>query len=844
MSKEPQPQKRSFFQTIDIFGKKINMTFEKKTIYKTSCGGVATSILILILGAIFTSEMILIFKGKLDHATYMIRNDYTNHYRHRKKPRPFKKKMKEAIIGYAFEDPELNNSGYFNISSGFSRKADGSKGEGELSLFGCTDLVYSKMSKRTRQLAPKNLVIRCLRSNPHLLLKGMVPSITIKECSGGAGSDHGGGSASPEAALNGCKTFSQLDKKLKNFKIWVFILSDESDFTLDKTKLDSNFIAKTIRISNKFAKKAIMVLREVEIDLERGVLMKRVSGEKPAHMFLRNEENFEDLNFERGSKILTLELIIDHYSKIVITKTFKSITDAMALIGGLSKSISLILFIFVWPVREVSFYKDMINKMFSVCVDKEQCNMALRLAKHKQSVLRNEGDGEFEDENGLDFDDLSTIDYDEFVDAIDGGMDKTSKIGLMDAIEHNAKVNRRDIRKKLTLELKNYLDNQGGFKPKFGFGRGDKKDFWSAVHSSFAKISSRAGERTGGVSFGKRKLRPYDPYSSDFIAAGLSRWLSRARRRMLDRILAANTPVNRGKLGIQLRGDLSRSKVDGAKKSHIVSYNSLSHHFDEKIKAYDGQLRNTLHKLNQTCKDRKMRDKGEISPIVNQTGPFRLPLDAGGGPNIERVNNDVRKGTRHSENQNQPKTRKEREKEGREVTQGEKKSKKVVHTTDSNKGVETNSKVNPNIDLSNSRSNSSIMVHKLPDCPKETERALMEDNDEEGGFASGRDIYGDTKEAQKRANEYIYNTESRSGAIQHNIIIEKKEGLSIIINAGNSSKPPQIVPHSVESRSNRPPKTSKITISQRDVKKPKNTKITKTHQSKGSKGVLGSRISA
>ena len=50
--------------------------------------------------------------------------------------------------------------------------------------------------------------------------------------------------------------------------------------------------------------------------------------------------------------------------------------EVVSFLGGLFKGISVCLFVFLWPFREIMYYKKLINSMFSVCTTEEDLQTA------------------------------------------------------------------------------------------------------------------------------------------------------------------------------------------------------------------------------------------------------------------------------------------------------------------------------------------------------------------------------------------------------------------------------------------------------------------------------------
>jgi hypothetical protein len=60
-----------------------------------------------------------------------------------------------------------------------------------------------------------------------------------------------------------------------------------------------------------------------------------------------------------------------------VTKTIKiklqysSLINLVATFGGLAKGLTLMIFFLVYPIREIKYYRQLINSMFSVCLTPE-----------------------------------------------------------------------------------------------------------------------------------------------------------------------------------------------------------------------------------------------------------------------------------------------------------------------------------------------------------------------------------------------------------------------------------------------------------------------------------------
>lgn len=355
----------NLLKTIDLFGRDLNMTYDGYYKYKTYCGASATIIMTLTLIFFFISETLSITKGKLLRVDYMLKNNQDTKYQVKI---PNNKDIQ--VFGFAFENSLIDNSIY---SLEFGSSTEGrTKFKSSFKPFDCTNDVYNQLASKVEKIVPINLKIQCFKIDTNDLFNGIYPTLRFKNCIDGF-HDPGMKCRSPEIR----------NQFLNNFKIWFFAMTDQSDFTKRDTFLIDKFSAVQIASSNKFQKKVKMFLRNVEVQLKRGLLqsIEQIS----TNMFLRVEQWLESL-ITRES-FLEFRLELDQYSKVVINKEYRNYLDSLAYLGGISRAIGVLLFIFVWPVREILFYRDLINQMFSVCADKTQILTAMDMIFKGESEL-------------------------------------------------------------------------------------------------------------------------------------------------------------------------------------------------------------------------------------------------------------------------------------------------------------------------------------------------------------------------------------------------------------------------------------------------------------------------
>jgi hypothetical protein len=120
-------------------------------------------------------------------------------------------------------------------------------------------------------------------------------------------------------------------------------------------------------MSNTLKKHSHLNLQKLEIITVSGLMMPK----KYKTISYRIQSWTESLlsHDDKDPIIASLILRNNLIDKVVITKKFQTLLNVLAFIGGISKGIGMILLIFVFPVREVLYYRKLMNDMFRVCCD-------------------------------------------------------------------------------------------------------------------------------------------------------------------------------------------------------------------------------------------------------------------------------------------------------------------------------------------------------------------------------------------------------------------------------------------------------------------------------------------
>ena len=343
---------------IDLFGRPVNLRYQGEDKFKTNCGAVATIVMGLTLLVIFIVNVNDIAKGKIASFNYMIRNSHTT--MHKKKNH--RQSLQQEIFGFGLEKKFVKENliKFETKFSQFRQSVPLAK-----RLYNCTEMVLREVDDTTKKSINKDIKVFCLNLTTVELLEEVVPSITIRECEG-----------------KKCMEKKSRKKLLENLKVWVFTKADATDFTSKSSKLKSKFFMKEVSCSHKLFKQSNILLRELDINTRHGVLMPRMRRQLTSQ-FVRQDEQLINVD-STDSRLLQISMQMDTNSEVIINKEYQSLSHLLSFIGGLSRGLALLFMACVFPVREVLYYQNLINSMFSVCLDEDQVDLAFKMMLHGQ----------------------------------------------------------------------------------------------------------------------------------------------------------------------------------------------------------------------------------------------------------------------------------------------------------------------------------------------------------------------------------------------------------------------------------------------------------------------------
>ena len=87
-----------------------------------------------------------------------------------------------------------------------------------------------------------------------------------------------------------------------------------------------------------------------------------------------------------NENIAEIRLDLNKIDEIKIRKNYYSFFGVIAFMGGLVKAVSFILLAIVFPIREIIYFKTLINTNFNVCQSVEDLTKALGVASEDSKL--------------------------------------------------------------------------------------------------------------------------------------------------------------------------------------------------------------------------------------------------------------------------------------------------------------------------------------------------------------------------------------------------------------------------------------------------------------------------
>lgn len=158
--------------------------------------------------------------------------------------------------------------------------------------------------------------------------------------------------------------------------IYYFTTVSTDDFTSITPKMAPILRVSKIMATSWFQKDYTQRLSMVEVHGKQGFFFFIDLIQRAFHFV---GEKTDLISTDSSQYFLKARLIYDTKKFIKITKVYDSLMSVLSFVGGLFKGMSMIFLCAAWPIREVEYYKQLINMMFNVCETQKDIEKAFRL---------------------------------------------------------------------------------------------------------------------------------------------------------------------------------------------------------------------------------------------------------------------------------------------------------------------------------------------------------------------------------------------------------------------------------------------------------------------------------
>ena len=123
-------------------------------------------------------------------------------------------------------------------------------------LYDCSKQIYDGLSAQDINIYPKYLTVKCFDIDIQDFNQGIVPKILVKKCEG-----------------KGCKSEKEMEVFMKTFQFYYFVKIDATDYSSKDLTHKYKYVPENMTLSLDYHKKNIVQLKEVMVDLYRGIFL-------------------------------------------------------------------------------------------------------------------------------------------------------------------------------------------------------------------------------------------------------------------------------------------------------------------------------------------------------------------------------------------------------------------------------------------------------------------------------------------------------------------------------------------------------------------------------------------
>ena len=356
-------RKCRYLKKIDIFGRQVSLLYEQERNFKTYCGFSATMVLILALLIFAFKELSKVFCGEVKNFSYYVANNHPYMERNlrpkngtfgrileggrwtgnKKRVQMYERFYNKGVkFAYFFENLEhRDGSALFLDHSGF-----------KFSRINCNEVSLPKSMKS----APSG--ITCGKLSTRSLQKtDMI--LRVKKC----------------IKRQKCLQTSKIDKILLKgsleappVKLIMLLEVNNNDIGKLEASVKTKMKRLEFAITPEFSTKNTIRMMQYQLTTSDSILFK--NEDFNSLVLHHNEERLWRLH--PAEQLKEIRITLEKEKKIFVKKSLYRLTDFLSLFGGMIKGSSLIMFVLYWPIRELLYYRKLINEMFIVCSDQAE----------------------------------------------------------------------------------------------------------------------------------------------------------------------------------------------------------------------------------------------------------------------------------------------------------------------------------------------------------------------------------------------------------------------------------------------------------------------------------------
>lgn len=353
-SKPPLVSNNANFTIPDIFGKEINLLYEEKAYFPTTCGRCSTVLVIIILVAALVSESVKFIRQDL--ATL---SSYET--------------TRAAVVSPTITLPYINtlidhlqNDKIF-MAVGFRPQSLLEPSDISIMLAGEQDVqIECEKSNYNEELYIRDGVEwSCLHLKSQPLMTS-IGRVYIDYCIKGT-------STEKQACLSRIEALSEQERSIE-IEVALEVNVNQVN-SRNQEPVAGLRIFRTAGVPN-LVKRHNFRLIEYESVTYTGY------GTSQGYNSLLFKDHYETVVAVGGSetrRLLEIEIEIDQNRKMISERKLYPLKDVISFLGGLFKGLSIFFFAIVWPFREVSYYRSLINQVFRLCDSPETMK---RMATH------------------------------------------------------------------------------------------------------------------------------------------------------------------------------------------------------------------------------------------------------------------------------------------------------------------------------------------------------------------------------------------------------------------------------------------------------------------------------